>query len=193
MSLYQNILLLLIVAPSAVAHIVATRPECQSVYNKSLNWMDLIASCLVLGFIIIETIADNHQYKFQEEKYKRRRQVEVGEAAADELLVGEYADGFTQSGLFAIVRKPNYAAEQSIWISLYLFSISAFIPSHRTDVLMNWSSIGFMLLCLLFQGSGWFTERLTLSRYPKYTNYMQRTPLYVPNPIQFFFQKTKSD
>jgi len=200
-ALYQNVLLMLIVAPSAVAYIASTRPECQSIHSKGLNWLDLVASCLVLGFVIIESIADNHQYNFQEEKYRRRRLVEAGEASADELLVGEYGDGFSQSGLFSFVRKPNYAAEQSIWISLYLFSISCFEPSFRSKAIwMNWSAVGWILLCLLFQGSGWFTERLTIPKYPKYKEYMQTTPLYVPNPFKLLLfsnqrksSKTKGD
>lgn len=174
---------MLIVAPAAVANIVSTRPECATVYSKDLNYLDLVASLLVVLFVLVESVADNHQYSFQEEKHRRRAQVAAGEATENEVLVGGYADGFTQSGLFRIVRKPNYAAEQSIWISLYLFSVSCFKVSSRRQYWWNWSCVGWILLCLLFQGSGWFTEKLTLAKYPKYKEYMQETPLYIPNPL----------
>lgn len=164
-SIYQNILLLLIVTPSLVAWTVATDDGCTS---SELNVLDFTAAFLVLFFVVVESIADNQQYKFQTEKYRKIN--------AKEPLTREYADGFCQSGLFSIVRKPNYAAEQSIWVSYYIFSIAA------SGKVLNWSIIGVILLILLFQGSGRFTEKLTLMKYPeKYALYQKRVPLYVPN------------
>jgi steroid 5-alpha reductase family enzyme len=168
-SLYQNLLLLLTAAPSFVAYTVAT--DCQPV---PLGPFDYIATCLVLTCIIMESIADNQQFAFQTEKYRKRN--------AGEKLTGDYADGFNQSGFFAIVRKPNYAAEQATWVSYYIFSIQA------TGRVWNWSALGFVLLCVLFQVSSWFTEKLTLPKYPKYSEYMERVPLFVPN----LFAKQKS-
>jgi|EP00979_Chaetoceros_neogracilis_P013580 steroid 5-alpha reductase family enzyme len=173
-SFYQNFLLLLIVAPSFVAWTVASDPSC-SAAPFNIFGLDGLATLLVLGFILIESIADNQQYKFQTEKYN---QINAGVERR-----GEFADGFCQSGLFAIVRKPNYAAEQSIWISFYLFSVAA-----TGGMIMNWSIIGCLLLVSLFQGSGWFTEHLTLIKYPlKYAMYQKRVPLYVP---QLFGSRT---
>lgn len=141
-SVYQNCLLLLIATPSFVAYTVATDPVCVTTIFAPLNVMDFIAAGLVLFFIGVETLADNQQYMFQTEK---NRQIDAGIQ-----LEGEYKDGFCQSGLFSILRKPNYAAEQCIWISFYLFSISA----TGGRMLLNWSMIGWVLLVLLFQGSG---------------------------------------
>lgn len=174
-SIYQNILLLLIVSPSFVAYSVANTCE-------DLPWSmwDSLATCLILAFIVIESIADNQQYQFQTEKYRRKR--------AGESLESDFADGFLQSGLFAVVRKPNYAAEQSIWISLYLFTAGAMGEIH-----WNWSVTGFISLCLLFQGSGWFTERITLKKYLKYKDYARRVPLYIPNPLRLFSAPVKRE
>ena len=143
-SLYQNLLLLLIASPSFVAYTVATEPACATTTFVPLNVMDYIIACLVLFFIGVETVADNQQYAFQTEKYRRM------DAGVPPLEEGEYKDGFCQSGLFAILRKPNYAVEQCVWISFYLFSISA----TGGRILLNWSMIGWVLLVLLFQGSG---------------------------------------
>jgi steroid 5-alpha reductase family enzyme len=166
-SLYQNILLLLIATPSIVANIAVT--SCGQ--ESPLNIYDLVATILVLFFVGIESVADNQQYAFQTEKYRRKD--------AGETLTGEYASGFKTSGLFSLVRKPNYAAEQAIWISFYLYSVAAF----RGEYLINWSIIGCLLLCTLFQSSGWFTEKITLNKYPtKYAQYMNEVPLYLPNP-----------
>ena len=165
-SLYQNLLLLLIAIPSWAAYIVAVR--CG---DSPLNIYDGIATLLFLLFVVIESIADNQQYKFQTEKYKLRE----GQLK----LTGEYADGFKQSDLFALVRKPNYAAEQAIWISFYIYSIAA-VQGTR---LVNITIIGCILLVLLFVLSGWFTEKITLSKYPKYKDYIAEVPMYVPNGL----------
>uniref|UniRef100_A0A7S1YXU4 Steroid 5-alpha reductase C-terminal domain-containing protein n=1 Tax=Trieres chinensis TaxID=1514140 RepID=A0A7S1YXU4_TRICV len=165
-SFYQNFLLLLIAAPSFVAWSVASSPDCD--YGaKELNILDLVATLLFLVCVGIEATADNQQWEFQQEKQRKRKE--------GEQLVGEHADGFCQSGLFSIVRKPNYAAEQLIWVAFYMFSVAA-----TGKKLMNWSIVGSMLLIILFQGSGWFTESITLKKYSKYAEYQKKVPLYIP-------------
>jgi steroid 5-alpha reductase family enzyme len=126
-------------------------------YSIGWNVMDTVATTLFLVFVLIESIADNQQYIFQQTKHKLRKESQP--------LRGEYADGFKQSGLFRLVRKPNYAAEQAIWVSYYLFTISATLGGapggdggSSIPAVFNWSATGWMLLVLLFQGSGYFTE-----------------------------------
>ena len=176
-SFYQNILLWLIVTPSLVAWSMENDPSCNREILP-LNVLDGIATFLFLAFVIVESIADNQQYAFQTEKYRQKKSGKV--------LTGDYADGFCQSGLFSIIRKPNYAAEQSIWITFYIFSVAA----TGGAVLLNWSLLGCVLLCILFQGSGELTEKLTLSKYPKYAEYQKRVPIYVPNLLNIFQKKS---
>ena len=179
---YQQFLLMVVVAPSMVAHVAATK--CTSSYSSSLNGLDIVACCLYLGFICLETVADNQQWRFQTEKYRRK--------AAGETLDGEYLQGFKSSGLFSIVRKPNYACEQGLWVSFGLFSLSTFQSGiARQSNIINWSHIGWILYLLLFQGSGPFTEKITLTKYPIYAEYMKETPLYVPNIFKLLFGKAK--
>lgn len=165
-SFYQNVILMWIAAPSFVAYTVATDPAC-SQGNTQLSVADILTAVIFLVFVLIETVADQQQYNFQTEKHRRKKQ---GESSS-----GEYADGFKQSGLFAIVRKPNYAAEQAIWGTFYVFSF-LLVP-------WNWAGLGIFQLILLFQTSGWFTEKLSRSKYRRYEEYMKRVPLYVPNPL----------
>ena len=167
-SLYQNLLLLAIAAPSYVAYTMAT--SCESASNQ-LHVLDYVASGLFLSFLVIESLADNDQYTFQTEKYRLKNE--------NLNLTGEYADGFKQSGLYSIVRKPNYAAEQSIWISFYLFTIASGAKWN------NWAGLGCVLLVQLFALSGWFTEKITRTKYPAYNDYMKRVPLYIPNAFSF--------
>ena len=60
---------------------------------------------------------------FQNKKHALNQLAEVDELKSTENK--DLVDGFCQSGLFAIVRKPNYATEQLVWISYYFFSVAA--------------------------------------------------------------------
>ncbi len=140
-SVYQNFLLLLIVTPSFLAYSLATNVGCEKIYVP-LNAVDYLLAILVLFFIIVESIADNQQFAFQTEKYRR---INAGIE-----LDRDYKDGFNQTGLFSILRKPNYAAEQSIWITFYFFTVNA----SGGKLIFNWTMLGWLLLVLLFQGSG---------------------------------------
>ena len=174
-SIYQNVLLMLIAMPSYVVADLATRSECQSVVVP-VTLADYALALLFLALIFLETLADNQQWKFQKEKARRRKNgdIDMSKSATD-----EYAAGFCRSGLFAILRKPNYSCEQSIWICNYVFTVTA--TGGATEYLLNWSFVGCFLLVLLFQGSGAFTEKLSSAKYPAYSRYKKDVPLYIPS------------
>ena len=156
-SLYQNSLILLFTLPVLVAWQGDATP---------LNGLDYLAASLFLGFVLIETIADQQQWNFQKEKYRRK--------AAGEPLGEVYGTGFCASGLWAKVRHPNYASEQAIWLSFYLFSVAA------TGRWLNWSLAGAVLLMLLFLGSSDFSEKISLGKYPGYAEYQKRVGRFLP-------------
>ncbi|EJK46499.1 hypothetical protein THAOC_34828 [Thalassiosira oceanica] len=144
--------------------------------------LDVYRSAVLRGLVLLhETRADNEQLDFQtrKQKWKKNKNVSISDEK-------EFVDGFNQSGLFAIVRKPNYAAEQAIWIAFYIFSLAA-----TRDMGWNWSGGGFVNLCLLFQGSGWLTEKISSAKYPEYQAYQKRVPLYVPNLLRLFTDDKK--
>ncbi len=155
-SVYQLALLLMLTWPSIMAA-GGIRP---------LNTLDAAAAILFLGLLVLETVADQQQYDFHSEKLRRRR--------AGEPVDGDMARGFCTSGLFGLVRHPNFAAEQAIWCAYYLFGVAA------TGQWLNWSGIGAVLLILLFQGSTQFTERISRSKYPEYDEYRRRVPRFIP-------------
>ena len=128
--------------------------------------LDIIAIGLFIFFLLVELIADIQQFRFQKEKY--RLKAEGGE------LPDPYAKGFIDSGLWAIVQHPNYAAEQMIWFCVYLFGVAA------SGEWVNWTLGGFILLVLLFKGSSDFSERISASKYPKYKEYIARVPRFIP-------------
>jgi steroid 5-alpha reductase family enzyme len=156
-SFYQNTLILLFTIPTVAA---------LNNTNKSLNWLDVVATILILGFIVIETVADQQQYNYQTEKH---RKIKSGEPLDDDQILG-----FLNKGLWGLVRHPNYAAEQAFWISYYLFSVAA------TGKWFNWSIAGAILLVLLFLGSSTFSEKISAGKYPEYYNYQKTVPRFVP-------------
>jgi len=140
-------------------------PMIKGINGVPLFWADYLLALLVIGFVIMEFVADHQQHKFQTEKYRRIN--------ANEDL-GEYADGFISTGLWSIMRHPNYAAEQSVWIVIYFFSVTA------TGVWINWSVAGAVLLVILFIGSSNFSEEISASKYPKYKEYQKKVARFIP-------------
>lgn len=83
--------------------------------------------------------------------------------------------GFLTKGFWSLSRHPNFLAEQSIWIILYLWSC------WTTQTYYNWSGVGVVAYLILFQGSTWFTELVTAKKYPDYKIYQQRVGMFVPS------------
>lgn len=154
-SLYQMGLILLM-----------TLPAVRSIGGGSLTIVDGILAVLVIGLIVVETVADQQQWNYHKQK---RLLMEKGAA-----LPERYAKGYVQTGLWGIVRHPNYAAEQAIWIVFYFFSVAA------TGQWINWSVMGAILLVLLFWGSSNFSESISAGKYPDYTEYKKRIPRFIP-------------
>lgn len=154
---YQHVLIFLFTIP--ILTVVGTANA------DTISTADWILTVLMLACIVIEFIADQQQYDFQSEKHRR---MESGEA------LGEYAHGFTRTGLWSLVRHPNYAMEQTIWIIFYFFSVSA------TGDWINWSATGALLLIVLFKSSSDFSEKLSAEKYPEYQRYQQTVPRFVP-------------
>ena len=156
-SFYQHFLVLLFSSPLLMA---------AKYVDSSLTLTDLVAASMMLGFIVIETIADNQQFRF----HKLKQQTgQTGYPLADSLK-----KGFLSAGLWRYVRHPNFASEQAIWISFYLFSVSA------SGQWINWTLSGAFLLVILFLGSTKLTERLSSEKYPEYATYKKEVPKYLP-------------
>jgi steroid 5-alpha reductase family enzyme len=167
-SLYQHFVLFLIALPC----LYATRGA------GSWNLLDVLAMLFVVVCIVVETLADQQQFEFHSEK---QRLLQQGLP-----LEGDFSRGFCSSGLFAVARHPNFAAEQLLWFGLYLFSVAA------TGDWLNSSLLGALMLALLFQGSTDFTEKQSLRKYPSYLEYQARVPRFLPW-IGTFWSSQKTD
>lgn len=147
--------------------LLMTLPTVKSIGSEvSLGIFDYLLAALFIGFVIIEFIADNQQYRYQEEKHRRMK--------AGEKLDGKYAVGFTHEGLWAYMRHPNYMSEQSVWIVFYFFSVIA------TGHWINWSIAGALLLLVLFKGSSDFSESISAEKYPEYKRYQKEVGRFLP-------------
>lgn len=158
-SLYQNALILMLTFPALVS-MSSTMP---------FGWMDFVATLLMFGFIVYETVADEQQWKFQNKKWSMIR---AGKRLEE--LPAPYDKGFNTFGLWNVSRHPNYLAEQAIWVSLYLFSIGAGIG------IFNWSMIGALLLIVLFTASTSLAEGISSDKYPEYAEYCKKVNKYIP-------------
>jgi len=143
-----------------------TLPAVRSINGMPLGWADYILATLLVLLIVMETVADQQQWNYHKEK--RKLQSEGGE------IPEKYRKGFVHSGLWSLMRHPNYAAEQAIWIVFYFFSVAA------TGLWLNWSIMGAILLVLLFWGSSSFSESISAGKYTEYKDYQKRVPRFLP-------------
>jgi steroid 5-alpha reductase family enzyme len=120
----------------------------------------------MLLFILIETIADNQLFNFQQQKQHKM------------LVNGKFSNslskGFMIEGLWKYVRHPNFISEQLIWVSFYFFGVAA------SGQWINWTLTGPLLLILLFVGSSEFTESISIKKYSDYLDYKQNVPKFIP-------------
>lgn len=158
---YQNVLLYLIAMPL----ITVSKGPTQ------MNTWDWIVSALLIVLIVVETTADQQHWEF----HKRKNAVPASKRSKHADV--EIREGFNQSGLFYYSRHPNYFCEQSIWVMVYLFSIT---HAQTPAELFNFWGLGAVLLILLFQASMAFSESITASKYPAYKEYQRRTSQCLP-------------
>lgn len=161
-SMYQNLLVLAITLP-ALACIGSTAP---------FGLVDFVAVLLSTGFLVLEAVADEYQWKF----YQTRKQLLAdGKSLSD--LPAPYDLGFNTFGPWGYMRHPNYLGEQGIWMSLYLFAIGAGAASNG---IFHFTMIGPLLLILLFIGSTELGESISMGKYPQYEDYTEQIHKYLP-------------
>jgi steroid 5-alpha reductase family enzyme len=152
---YQNVLLYLIAAPVHTAWLHRGTP---------LGFIDYTLAALFLVLLAGETLADQQQWNFHLHKAEQKRNGVSVEP------------GFLTTGLFRFSRHPNYFCEISQW---WMFSAFAYAASGTWP---DWTTLGAVLLTLLFDGSTRFTEAITKKKYPAYAAYQRTTSRLFPLP-----------
>jgi steroid 5-alpha reductase family enzyme len=151
-TIYQNVLLLLITLPAYTA----------LRHRGGFGGLDVIATVVFVALLAGETIADEEQWRFQ--TWKR-----------DEIAAGrDPRPRFVQTGLFQYSRHPNFFFEQAQWWVIFAFGAIA------AGSVAQWTIAGAILLTLLFVGSTRFTESISRSRYPEYADYQASTSPVIP-------------
>ncbi|RPB15397.1 DUF1295-domain-containing protein [Morchella conica CCBAS932] len=166
-SFYQSFLLLSVAAPSYVILLSSFLPEA-----VLPHWAmpDLLFSRGLLLALIAETFADQQQWAFQTAKASYRATGVVPPKFEKEDL----DRGFVVTGLWSFSRHPNFAAEQMVWVGVYLWSCWV------GDVMWYWGAIGAANYCLLFQASTLLTEWITAGKYKEYKEYQMRVNKFLP-------------
>lgn len=161
-SIFQNVVVLGITLP-ALGIMSSDAP---------LNILDVAAALLMAGALLYEVVADRQQNSFQTKKYEY-----LNSGKKLEELPEPYNRGFNVTGLWARSRHPNYIGEQMIWVSLYLFTISAGVAHFGV---FHWTIFGAGLLVLIFVGSSRMAEGISVKKYKEYPEYQRQVFKYLP-------------
>ena len=168
-SFAQSILLFLITTPTYITLLLSRLASVSSSF-PSWTLADTVAYGTMFLLIGLTAVADEQQWDFQNAKYSYRKTAKVpaGYKQAD------LDRGFNTTELFAYSRKPNYAFEQAVWVTLYAWSCAA------SGTCYNWSGIGAVAYLILFQASTWITELLSERKYPEYRQYRKQVGKFIP-------------
>jgi len=121
---------------------------------NNIQFLDFLALTITLGAIIIEWMADQQLWIFRKK------------AISGQIM---------NTGLWSVMRHPNYFGEITFWGGMFLFGIAA------SGVVAAWTGIGFLGMVLLFNFiSVPIMNKRNLARRPKYTEYMKITPALWP-------------
>jgi len=151
-TLYQNLILLLITLPALTAYEHRSTP---------FGLLDAVVAVVFLALLAGETLADQQQWNFHARK-------KAGGA--------DFRPRFLQTGLWRYSRHPNFFFEQAQWWALFFFGAVA------AGSVLQWTVLGAVLLTLLFVGSTVFTESITRGKYPEYAEYQATTSPIIPFP-----------
>lgn len=123
--------------------------------NISFGIIDLVASIITLGAILIEWLADEQMIRFRK---------------------SNSTDTYIKSGLWSRSRHPNYFGEISFWLGLFLFVLSTV----RYDA--YWTAAGFIAMLILFKFiSIPMMEKRNKNIRTGYDDYIKKVPALLPS------------
>lgn len=167
-SLAQSLLLFMVTTPT---YVILLTSRLATVRNESsADSGDATFAVIIAILVAFTATADEQQWNFQNAKHSYRGTAKVPAGYKQD----ELERGFPTTGLFAYSRKPNYAAEQCVWGTLYLWSCYA------SETWYNWTGFGITGYLFLFQASTWLTELLSEQKYPEYKQYRKQVGKFIP-------------
>ncbi len=136
--------------------------------SEPLHFPEVLAVLVTILAVLIEWISDEQLIRFKKKAKK-----------------GQYLN----TGLWGIVRHPNYFGEILFWLGLFLF-----IPASGMTEHILFSSFGFILMVLLFSFiSIPMMKKRHLSRREGYENYANKVPGLFPYKLNLFNPKNQSN
>mgnify|MGYP005699920307 CR=1 FL=1 len=130
--------------------------------NTEMTITDLLVASVMFCLIIIQTIADEQQHKYQTKKYELIKK--------NKELLGNYKKGFIDTGLWKYSRHPNYFGEVSFWFGIYIFALA----SGSTPLWVL--ACPLVMLALFVFVSCPMMDNRSLKKRPDYKEYMEKTP-----------------
>ena len=169
-SLAQSVLLFSITTPAYILLLMARLTSPAFPKDDLFNTPDLIFSRVMMACVLLAFFADQSQWNFQQAKMQYQKTAKVPSGYQQDQL----DRGFNTTGLWLLSRHPNFAAEQLFWMTLYQWGC------WQTERYFNWTAIGIVGYLILFQASTWFTEKVSASKYPEYSEYQARVGRFIP-------------
>ncbi|KAL8729700.1 MAG: hypothetical protein Q9166_004528 [cf. Caloplaca sp. 2 TL-2023] len=163
-SLAQSLLLFSVTMPTYVLLLAAPVTKAQTI--------DIIFTQVLLGFVFFAYVADQQQWDFHAAKHSYQKTAKV--PPSNKFTAADLDRGFNTKGLWSLSRHPNFLAEQSVWVTLYIWSCWA------TGTYYHWAGLGAAAYLCLFQASTWLTELITAKKYSDYKMYQTRVGKFVP-------------
>lgn len=141
-----------------------------SLIKPEMSLIDQIFAKLLIGLVAFEWFADGAQWQYHQAKHDFQKTGKVQKG----YIRAQLERGFNTVGLFKYSRHPNFAAEQSIWVFLYIWGCVS------TGSLYNWTIAGPISYLLVFAGSTPLTEYISSGKYPEYKIYQKRVGRFLP-------------
>ena len=145
--------------------------EAHAPVHLPLGTLDIIAAVVMFALLIMETIADQQHWNYQEPKWEAIK--------AKKPLTPEQKQGFMSTGMRRYSRHPNYFAEFMHWFTFYLFSVST------SGCWLNICILGPIGLFWMIHGATVMIEDLAEQKYPTFKNYRKAVPMFIPMPCQW--------
>ncbi|MBO9577388.1 MAG: DUF1295 domain-containing protein [Microbacteriaceae bacterium] len=155
--LFQNAVIFAITLPAWTAYEHSVVSDAPTPFGV----LDVVLAVVFLGLLAGETVADRQQWDFHQAKH-------AGGPG--------FQPRFLQTGLWRLSRHPNYFFEQAQWWIVFGFGAVA------AGTVLIWTVAGAAVLTILFVGSTIFTESITRSKYPEYSEYQARVSPVIPWP-----------
>ncbi|CAL8576453.1 hypothetical protein XPA_002334 [Xanthoria parietina] len=164
-SLAQSVLLFSVTMPTYVLLLAAPVTKAQT--------PDILFTQVLIGCVFLAYIADQQQWDFHVAKDSYQNSAKV--PPSSRYTAADLDRGFNTKGLWSLSRHPNFLAEQSVWLTLYIWSCWA------TGTNYHWAGLGAAAYLFLFQSSTWLTELITAGKYSDYKMYQKRVGKFVPS------------